>query len=61
MLKYLSPPHASTEDYYENARFRLTWNINLFGAIALFPLMLASLTVQANYFFYYLYGIFRDI
>lgn len=54
MLKYLSPPQVSTEDYYENARFRLTWNINLFGAIALFPLMLASLTVQANYFFYYL-------
>lgn len=54
MLKYFSPPHASSEDFYENARFRLTWNINLFGAIALFPVMLASLTIQANYFLYYL-------
>lgn len=54
MLHYLSPPHLITDDFYENARMRLTWNINIFLVLMLFPLMLISISIQSIYFYYYL-------
>lgn len=53
MKNFLSVPPYSTDDHYDLARFRLTWNVNVFLAFVLITLVTLTFYTQSEYVFIY--------
>lgn len=56
MLNFLKSPFLKNADSYELARFKLTWDVNIFLSISLLILTIISLFEQSDYIIYYLTG-----
>lgn len=53
MSNFLRVPEYNTDDQYESARFRLTWNVNILLAFALLLLSIVSAATQSEYILFY--------
>lgn len=49
----LTAPETEFEDYYENARFKLTWNINLSLVVGLFVMSALFIVFEPRFLFHY--------
>lgn len=49
----LTAPETEFEDYYENARFKLTWNINLSLVVGLFIMSALFIVFEPRFVFHY--------
>jgi len=61
MLAFLKPPQTTFTDYYEKARFDLTWNITLVLALFLFLIFCFFLIVEPRFALHYGIGAFFTV
>jgi two-component sensor histidine kinase len=57
----LTAPETEFEDYYENARFKLTWNINLSLVIGLFIMSALFIVFEPRFVIHYAVGFLMAI
>ena len=53
MLNYLRAPEPLSADFYDRARFRLTWNVNITLTFAFIILSLTAIWIQPSFVVYY--------
>lgn len=56
MINLLKAPYVRNADSYEIARFKLTWNVNLFLSAVLLTLGIVSILGESDYVYYYTLG-----